>query len=86
MEEPFRVPDANKNICSLSGIRNTKPALSGFMRTAADQGLEPQYPPPKGGVLPLDESASALNLSKKSLFYQRMWAFIILSVFIENYL
>ena len=24
---------------------------------AADQGLEPQYPPPKGGVLPLDESA-----------------------------
>ena len=25
--------------------------------TAAGQGLEPQYPPPKGGVLPLDEPA-----------------------------
>lgn len=37
------------------------PALSigSFVATllAADQGLEPQYSPPEGDVLPLDESA-----------------------------
>ncbi len=34
--------------------------LSNFINTipqTAGQGLEPQYPPPKGGVLPLDEPA-----------------------------
>ena len=29
---------------------------------AADQGLEPQYHPPEGCVLPLDESAISYNL------------------------
>lgn len=37
---------------------------------AASQGLEPQYPPPKGGVLPLDELAMSTNFARVSSLEQ----------------
>ncbi len=43
---------------------------------AADQGLEPQYSPPEGDVLPLDESAMFLQDTSKSAFIQ---AYIVIT-------
>lgn len=31
------------------------------MSTAAGPGFEPRYPPPKGGVLPLDDPAAVIT-------------------------
>jgi hypothetical protein len=41
-----------------------------YLKLAADQGLEPQYSPPEGDVLPLDESAIRVENTRNMAFFQ----------------
>ena len=58
----FRIQDANEAVHSLSAATISLRSLF-----AAELGFEPRYPPPEGGVLPLDDSAMELAYPKKNL-------------------